>query len=872
MVRSILNRVFGETDEKITGRYRPTVDDINDLESEFTAMSDDELRDLTAEFRERLEGGEDLDDLLPESFAATREVTRRALGQRHYDVQLIGGVVLHEGKIAEMRTGEGKTQTAALAIALNALDGKGVHLVTPNDYLARRDAVWMGQVYHALGLSVGSIQHERAFLYDPEFQPDEEGGGLPFLREVPRQEAYQADITYGTNNEFGFDYLRDNMVTTADQKVQRGLHYAIVDEVDNILIDEARTPLIISGAAQQATDKYYQFAQIVKQLRETRDYEIDLKTRTANLTDEGIDRVEQLANIPAGESIYDDRYIELTHYLEQALKAEVIFKRDKDYVVDQEGEVVIVDEFTGRLMPGRRYSEGLHQAIEAKEGVRVRRQNVTMATITFQNYFRMYEKLAGMTGTAKTEQEEFHRIYSLDVITVPTNKPVVRDDAADLVFRTEEGKFRAVAEEITAMRDAGRPVLVGTTSIDASERLSHLLDVLGTPHQVLNAKQHEREAHVIEDAGQAPGGKGNITIATNMAGRGTDIKLGEGVTTAGGLHIIGTERHESRRIDNQLRGRAGRQGDPGSTRFYVSLEDDLMKRFGSDRIAGMMDRLGMTDDTPIEHGLISKSIESAQQKTEGHNFDLRKHVVQYDDVMNRHREVIYADRDKIVSGDDMSDRIDQMVEDEIRDLVERHRPADKTEEIDLAALLDEYAALVGNADLTVDDLDGLDDDEITTALIDDAGNALNEVEGQFPEGVMRTVERHVMLSVIDRLWIEHLTAMDDLREGAGLQAYAQRDPLIAYKTNAFRMFNELLGHLRHDVVHTIFRVQPAAAQQPARTQITEAEMTTNIDAAADDPQPVVHKRKVGPNQPCWCGSGKKYKYCHGAPQRQTVNA
>ena len=875
MVRSILNRVFGETDEKIAGRYQPTVDDVNEFESEFTAMSDDELRDTTAEFRERLADGESLDDLLPESFAATREVTRRVLGQRHYDVQLIGGVVLHEGKIAEMRTGEGKTQTAALAIALNALDGEGVHLVTPNDYLARRDAVWMGQVFHALGLTVGSIQHERAFLYDPEFQPDDEGGGgLPLLREIPRREAYRADITYGTNNEFGFDYLRDNMVTTADQKVQRDLHFAIVDEVDNILIDEARTPLIISGPAQQATDKYYQFAQIVKQLHEKRDYEVELKTRTVNLTDDGIDRVEQLANIAAGESIYDDRYIELTHYLEQALKAEVIFKRDKDYVVDEEGEVVIVDEFTGRLMPGRRYSEGLHQAIEAKEGVRVRRQNVTMATITFQNYFRMYEKLAGMTGTAKTEQEEFHRIYSLDVVTVPTNKPVVRDDAADLVFRTEEGKFRSVAKEITAMRDSGRPVLVGTTSIDASERLSHLLDALGTPHQVLNAKQHEREAHVIEDAGQAQGGKGNITIATNMAGRGTDIKLGEGVTAAGGLHIIGTERHESRRIDNQLRGRAGRQGDPGSTRFYVSLEDDLMKRFGSDRIAGMMDRLGMTDDTPIEHGLISKSIESAQQKTEGHNFDIRKHVVQYDDVMNRHREVIYADRDKIVSGDDMSDRIDQMVEDEIRDLVERHRPADKTEDLDLASLLEDYDALIGNADISVEDLEGLDDDEITTALIDDAGNGLNQVEGQFPEGVMRTVERHVMLSVIDRLWIEHLTAMDDLREGAGLQAYAQRDPLIAYKSNSFRMFNELLGHLRHDVVHTIFRVQPAAAQQPARTQITEAETTTNAnaDAAPEDTQPVVHKRKVGPNQPCWCGSGKKYKYCHGAPQRQLANA
>ncbi|HEV2527968.1 MAG TPA: preprotein translocase subunit SecA [Thermomicrobiales bacterium] len=868
MVRSFLNKVFGETDEKIAARYLPMVAEINKLEPEFQSLSDDELRAMTEEFRQRLaDGKEDLDDLLPESFAVTREVTRRVLGQRHYDVQLIGGMVLHQGKIAEMRTGEGKTQTATLAIALNALEGQGVHLVTVNDYLVRRDAAWMGQVYHALGLSVGAIQHESAFIYDPEYETEDEGA-VPNMRPVTRKEAYQADITYGTNNEFGFDYLRDNMVTTAARKVQRGQHFAIVDEVDNILIDEARTPLIISGAAAQATDKYYQFAQIAKQLRKDRDYEVELKSRTVNLTDEGIDKVEQLAQIPEGESIYDDRYIELTHYLEQAVKAEVIFKRDKDYIVDDEGEVIIVDEFTGRLMPGRRYSEGLHQAIEAKEGVRVRRQNVTMATITFQNYFRMYDKLAGMTGTAKTEAEEFHRIYSLDVVTVPTNVPVAREDAADLVFRTEEGKFRAVAREITEMRNAGRPVLVGTTSIDTSERLSRLLNELGTPHQVLNAKQHEREASVVAEAGQAPGGKGNVTIATNMAGRGTDIKLSEEVRKAGGLHIIGTERHESRRIDNQLRGRAGRQGDPGSSRFFVSLEDDLMKRFGSDRLQSMMDRLGMTDETPIEHGLISKSIESAQQKTEGHNFDIRKHVVQYDDVMNRHREVIYADRDKVVSGEDMSERIAEMISDEIDALITRAEPAVADAEFDYEGLIESYRGLIGRTELTLEDVDGLSKEELADLLVEDADAALDAVEEQFPDGAMRTVERHVMLSVIDRLWVQHLTQMDDLREGAGLQAYAQRDPLVIYKTNAFNQFNELLGHIRHDVVSTLFRVQPAVAQQPVQTVLTETATTTNQPTEAAEPatQTVRRERKVGPNQPCWCGSGKKYKHCHGAPK------
>ncbi|HRA48238.1 MAG TPA: preprotein translocase subunit SecA, partial [Thermomicrobiales bacterium] len=634
-MRALLTKVFGDANQKAIDKLRPTLDEINQLEAEFSAYSDEEIRAFGDEARERLQNGEELDDLLPEVFAAVREVTKRILGQRHYDVQLMGGIVLHQGKIAEMRTGEGKTQTAVLAIALNALTGKGVHVVTPNDYLAKRDAQWMGPIYHALGLSVGIIQHDEAFTFDPTWEVEDER--LQHLRPIERKEAYLADITHGTNNEFGFDYLRDNMVVNIEQCVQRDLVFGIVDEVDNILIDEARTPLIISGQAERANDRYYQFAQIVKQLRPGRQYEVDIKHKSVTLTDEGVDKVEQMAEIPAGESIYDDRYAELTHYLEQALKAHAVFHRDKDYIV-RDGEVIIVDEFTGRMMEGRRYSEGLHQAIEAKEGVRVRRQNVTMATITFQNYFRMYEKLAGMTGTAKTEEEEFHRIYSLEVITIPTNREMIRADEADYIFKNEDGKFRAVISDIQEKAAAGRPVLVGTTSVETSERLSGMLRAKGIEHDVLNAKQHEREASIVLDAGQP----GHVTIATNMAGRGTDIKLGPGVTEAGGLHIIGTERHESRRIDNQLRGRAGRQGDPGSSRFYVSLDDELMRRFGGERIGGLMERLGMEEDIPIEHRVISKSIESAQTKVEGHNFNIRRHVVQYDDVMNRHREVIYA--------------------------------------------------------------------------------------------------------------------------------------------------------------------------------------------------------------------------------------
>ena len=856
-MRNLLVKIFGDPNEASLKPYQSIVPAVNALEPRMEALSDLELRELANGFRDRIEDGENLDDLLPESFAATREAARRALGQRHFDVQLLGGVVLHAGKIAEMRTGEGKTLTATLAVALNALDGRGVHVVTVNDYLAKRDTQWMGQVYDALGLSVACIQHDAAFIYDRDWIAEDER--LARLRPISRREAYEAEITYGTNNEFGFDYLRDNMVPDAERMVQRDLVYAIVDEVDNILIDEARTPLIISGQAEQATDRYYQFAQVVKQLREGRDYTVDLKHKSVAILEEGIDKVEQLIQLGPGESIYDERYIELTHYLEQALKAHATFQRDKDYIV-RDGEVIIVDEFTGRMMEGRRYSEGLHQAIEAKEGVRVRRQNVTLATITFQNYFRMYEKLAGMTGTAKTEAEEFRRIYSLDVVVIPTNKPMIREDLGDLVYKNERGKFLAVIDDIKEQRGQGRPVLVGTTSIETSERLSEQLTREGIPHQVLNAKQHEREAAIVAQAGQPQA----VTIATNMAGRGTDIVLGLGVREAGGLHIIGTERHEARRIDNQLRGRAGRQGDPGSSRFYVSLEDELMRRFGSERISGMMERLGMEEDVPIEHGVISKSIENAQVKVEGYNFDLRKHVVQYDDVMNKHREVIYADRRQLVMGEDVQDRIWEMVEAEIEKIVDANFGEGRDLERSDDKILEAYAGLVPSTTITVDELAALDRDSLIELLIGDADRGYTEVEARFGPEVMRKVERHVMLTIIDKLWVEHLTAMDELREGVGLQAYAQKDPLVVYKTQGFEFFQQLLTSIQHDVAHTIFRVQPVVAQQPVRTRVTdESDKPHGADGSGNGHAPK-KTRKIGVNEPCPCGSGKKFKHCHGA--------
>lgn len=855
-MRSLFKKIMGDPGTRDLEQAQPVIKQINDLEPRYERLSDRELKVAFSDLRRRHSDGESLDDLLPESFALTREASKRVHGQRHYDVQIMGGITLHQGKIAEMRTGEGKTLTATLAVALNAISGEGVHVVTVNDYLARRDTQWMGAIYHALGLSIGCLQHESSYLLDPEWVSEDET--LEHLRPVDRKEVYAADITYGTNNEFGFDYLRDNMVVEPERTVQRELNYAIVDEVDNILIDEARTPLIISGAAEAATDRYYQYAQIVKSLRKDRDYEVDLKHKTATLTEEGIDRVERMAGIPEGESIFDERYLDQTHYLEQALTAGAVYHRDKDYIV-RDGEVVIIDEFTGRMMDGRRYSEGLHQAIEAKEGVKVRRQNVTMATITFQNYFRMYKKLSGMTGTAETESEEFYRIYNLPVVVIPTNRPLIREDFGDLIYKTELGKFEAVADEIEDISGAGRPVLVGTTSIEKSEFLSELLARRGVEHDVLNAKQHAREAAIVEKAGY----KGHVTIATNMAGRGTDIKLEPGVAELGGLHIIGTERHESRRIDNQLRGRAGRQGDPGSSQFFVSLEDELMRRFGSERIAGFMDRLGMDDDQPIEHKMISKSIENSQTKVEGHNFDRRKHVVEYDDVMNRHREVIYGDRKKIVAGIDVHEKMIELLDGEIEQIV--HNNTEEKVGIDYEHVLEQYKALVLPSKLTLEDIDGLDEEALIDSLVDDSEVAYEEVASRFSADQMERVERSVLLMVIDKLWVEHLTTMDDLRQGVGLQAFGQKDPLVVYKTEGYRLFNQLLENIQHDAVRSIFRVQPAVAQQPVQTSISSAEQTTN--AGGEEPNARTPRRvnKVRPNEPCPCGSGKKYKHCHGSP-------
>ncbi len=852
-----LGKIF-DNNEKAIRAYAPRVQRINDLEATMRAKDDAALRAMTDELIGRLEAGEALDDVLPEAFAAVREAARRTLDMRHFDVQLIGGMVLHEGKIAEMKTGEGKTLVATLPLYLNALTGEGCHLVTVNDYLAKRDARWMGAVYFFLGLSIGVIQHDSAFLYDPTYEIEDES--YNYLRPVPRGEAYAADITYGTNNEFGFDYLRDNMVFSPEQMVQRPLVYAIVDEVDNILIDEARTPLIISGDAQEATDQYDRFARIARTLKRERDFTVEEKTRSVTISEEGIDRVEEQAGIPDGSSIYDERYADLTHYLENALKAQVVYQRDKDYIV-RDGEVIIVDEFTGRLMDGRRYSEGLHQAIEAKEGVHVKRENRTLATITFQNYFRMYEKLAGMTGTAATEAEEFYKIYKLEVVTIPTNQSLTRADEADYVFKTEKAKFDAVAGEIETRQAKGQPVLVGTVSVEKSEYLSDLLTRRGVPHSVLNAKFHEREADIVVDAGE----KGAVTIATNMAGRGTDIKLGEGVLEMGGLHIIGTERHEARRIDNQLRGRAGRQGDPGSSRFYVSLEDDLMRRFGSERISGMMDKLGVDDETPIESGLISRSIESAQTKVEGYNFDLRKHVVEYDDVVNKQREKIYEDRTKIVNGEDMKGAVLDALQTEIEHTVEMHRGGND-QDFDVEGLIKALSSvfpLPSDYEPDVRDADTLMEDLI--ALMEEAYAAK---EDELGDERMRQLERLVMLDIIDKLWVEYLTAIEDLRVGIGLQAYGQRDPLVAFKTEGYRMFQQLQRNIMHDIAHTIFRV--TLVQQLPQSAVF-ANATTN--RAADDETSQRSRAKasaggsapkIGRNAPCPQGTGRKMKHCCGS--------
>jgi len=961
MFKGLLTKVVGDPNERVLSKLRPIVETINALEPELKTLSDEQLRNRTAELKKRLGKSQSLDDVLPDAFAAVRESARRTVSMRHFDVQLIGGMVLHQGKIAEMRTGEGKTLVATLPLYLNSLTGKGVHLITPNDYLSKVGVQWMGPVYHALGLAVGVVQHESAFIFDPLYtHPDSR---FHHLRPVThRREAYWADITYGTNNEFGFDYLRDNMVLDLDEKVQRGLNYAIVDEVDNILIDEARTPLIISGQAEEATELYKRFASIVTTLREGDDYEVEAKHRNVTLTEEGIEKVERRLGI---DNIYAPEHLEMTPYLDQALKAKVVFLKDREYIVEN-GQVVIVDEFTGRKMPGRRFSEGLHQAIEAKEGVQIQRESLTLATITFQNYFRMYEKLSGMTGTAKTEEEEFQKIYNLDVVTIPTHRAMVRDDYPDQVYKTEQAKYQAVVKEIQQMHEQGRPVLVGTTSVEKSEMLADMLKRRGIAHNVLNAKLHEKEATIVAQAGRTQA----VTIATNMAGRGVDILMGgnpEGlareilakqgldVTTAtpeqwqaaldqakaeveqqrahvvglGGLHIVGTERHEARRIDNQLRGRAGRQGDPGSSRFYISLEDDLMRRFGGERVKSFMEWAGLEEDMPIEHGLISKTIEQSQIKVEGYNFDLRKHVLQFDDVVNKQREAIYDQRRKVLSKESLRDDVMEILGKAIDEVVNTHTQAPDVEDWNLHALANDAQRIVPlPAGFDIGQWKSLDGDEIADQLIEIAGkfydeqgvrmarqlmeaaqrNGLTldtlgaispllqravlqvaqaklgnkyaelrsvrltglpsetqaEFEGVFAEGMSLARDRIAFLQIVDRLWIRHLTVLDDIREGIGLRAYGQQDPLVAFKREASESYGRLNAQIEEQVAHTLFGLQIGIQQvQPPRVA---REVKTNRLVEASKGRSATRSNgsngKPGRNDPCYCGSGKKYKNCH----------
>ena len=821
-------RVIGDPNERELKRLHPAVDEINAWEAETQKLTDDGLQAKTGEFRARLEDGADLGDILPEAFAVVREASLRRLEMRHYDVQLIGGIVLHQGKIAEMRTGEGKTVVATLPVYLNALEGDGAHVITVNDYLAKRDARWMGEVYFALGLSIGVLQHQASFLYDPAYDPTrvEEGeelddeerqrraalGDLQFLRPVSRREAYAADVTYGTNNEFGFDYLRDNMVVEKDRKVQRELAFAIVDEVDNILIDEARTPLIISGQSGESLDTYRTFAQIVPGMQPEADFTSELKSRTVSLTESGIEKVERALGI---DNLFEGENTRMTRFLEAAMRAQFMYERDRDYVV-RDGQVVIVDEFTGRMMDGRRYSEGLHQAIEAKERVKIEPETMTLATITYQNYFRMYGKLSGMTGTAATESEEFHKIYSLDVVVVPTNVEIERVDEPDLIFRTEKTKFREVVNEIEHLNENGQPVLVGTASVEASERLSDMLRKRGVQHNVLNAKQHERESLIVTDAGL----KSAVTIATNMAGRGTDIKLGEGVVELGGLAVLGTERHESRRIDNQLRGRSGRQGDPGHSRFFVSFEDMIMKRFTPGWLPGMLDKMGMDEDTPLESDMVGKALEQAQQKVEAYHFDTRKHLVEYDDVINRQREVIYVERDKVLYAKDEVDAIAlDMVEAEVRDVINAFASDGPIDDLDEDQFWNEIGGLLPLDEFDEESISEADFDGVAEALVEQITKRLAAQAAEVGEERMHDVVRLVLLRTIDRLWVQHLTEMDTFRQGVGLQAYGQQDPLVTYKREAFDMFDQLIAGIRNESVRALTRIQinrtPAAGTVPS---------------------------------------------------------
>ena len=839
MIVGVLRKIFGSANERELKRLAPIVDEINSFEPEIRKLSDDQLSGKTAEFRQRLEKGEELDDLLAEAFAVVREASDRTLGMRPFDVQLIGGFVLHQGKIAEMKTGEGKTLVATMPIYLNALSGKGVHLVTVNDYLAKRDSEWMGQIYKFLGLTVGCIVHG--------------------LDDHERKHAYNSDITYGTNNEFGFDYLRDNMKFRIEELVQRDLHYAIVDEVDSILIDEARTPLIISGPAEKSTELYYRVNRIIPQIREESHYTKEEKTRSVALTEDGVARVERLLGI---ENLYDARNMTINHHVQQALRAHVLFKRDVDYIV-KEGQVIIVDEFTGRLMPGRRYSEGLHQALEAKEGVKVENENQTLASITFQNYFRMYEKLAGMTGTAETEAAEFAKIYKLDVVVVPTHKEMIREDFPDCIYRTESEKFRAVAGEIKELHSIKKPVLVGTISITKSEKLSEMLKRSGVPHQVLNAKLHEKEAEIVARAGQP----GAVTISTNMAGRGTDIVLGPGVVEVGGLHIIGTERHEARRIDNQLRGRSGRQGDPGSSRFYLSLEDDLMRIFAADRLSGLMQRIGMAEDEPIEHRLISKAIENAQSRVEAHNFSIRKNIIEYDDVMNQQREIIYRQRREALQGGNLKPAVFDMIDDMIDSIIEQNT-AEKTyaEDWNLDGLNKEMLRIFGlQPNLTVESLEDMDREALREDLLELAQQRYEAREQEFSEPIMRDLENYILLQTVDALWKDHLLNMDYLKEGIGLRSYGQQDPLVAYKREGHEMFQQMIGRVKEETLQKLFHIQIQREEQLQEMRAEQEDQPMFYGPAEGSPkqQAVRKDGKVGRNDPCPCGSGKKYKKCHG---------
>jgi preprotein translocase subunit SecA len=885
-----LAKIIGTKHEREVKTLWKVVEQINSLEPSISDLSDSDLKAKTDEFRKRINDGESLNDILPEAFAVVRETSRRILGMRHFDVQLIGGITLHNGKIAEMKTGEGKTLMATLAVYLNALEGRGSHVITVNDYLAKRDAQWMSPLYHFHGLSLGIIQHDSSFIFDPSYHSED--SRLKYLRPVERQEAYGADITYGTNNEFGFDYLRDNMKYHINDYVQRELNFAIVDEVDSILIDEARTPLIISGPSEESTDKYYKIDKIIPRLKKDEDFTIDEKAKSTILTEEGNIKVEKLLGVG---NLYDPANVELVHHVNQGLRAHALFKRDVDYIV-KDNEVIIVDEFTGRLMPGRRWSDGLHQAIEAKEGVKIASENQTLATITFQNYFRMYNKLAGMTGTADTEAAEFAKIYNLDVLVIPTNKEMIRADNADVIYKNERAKFNAVIDDIADCHKRGQPVLVGTISIEKSELLGSMLKKKKIPHSVLNAKYHENEAEIIAQAGRS----GAVTIATNMAGRGTDIVLGgnpegiakdrlkeekdysdeefnralekareacekdkEKVIEAGGLHILGTERHEARRIDNQLRGRSGRQGDAGSSRFYLSLEDDLMRIFGSDRISGLMGKLGMDEDQPIEHKWVTRAIESSQKKVEAHNFDIRKHLLEYDDVNNMQRTEIYSFRREILALESLEDRISEMMGNMLDDVLSIHCPEDKhPEEWDLKNLKD---ALYGQFSISPEiELAGFDD--LRSSLLGEIQQAHKNKEQEIGADTFRYLERMIMLQVLDTQWKDHLLSMDHLKEGVGLRGYGQRDPLIEYKKEAFDIFEDLSDRVASEVIARLMKIQIARedtvekkfAPKPAR-------MTYGRGSGGEGakPQTVVKDKKIGRNDPCICGSGKKYKKCCG---------